>query len=130
MSSAHVSIVDPITSKRSELVRGSGVFWRIAWPVCVLLLHSGAAHAQNLVSNGTFNVASTAGWQAIGCCGGYVNEGGSAQNGGGDWLSIGGSLAQTLNTVAGQRYLLSFATRGDNPGQSYRMATMRISWGG
>lgn len=98
---------------------------------CLFLLQFGAAHAQNLVSNGTFNAVSTAGWQAVGCCGGYGNELGSAQNGArGDWLSIGGSLSQTLNTVAGQRYLLSFATRGDNPGQSPRMATMLISWGG
>lgn len=104
---------------------------RAASLVCLMLVLAGNGRAQNLVSNGTFNVASTAGWQKTGGTGGYVNELGSAQGGArGDWITIGGSLWQTVNTVAGQRYLLSFATRGDNPGQSYRMATMLVSWGG
>jgi hypothetical protein len=119
-----MSILNPRSSTRG--LAG----WRTLFLIFLLLVWCDLAPAQNLVSNGTFNVASTAGWQPAGCCGGYVNEGGSAQGGVGDWLSIGSSLSQTLNTVPGQRYLLSFATRGDNPGQSYRMATMRISWGG
>ena len=99
----------------------------MVWLVC-LLGTLPSAQAQNLVVNGTFPVASTDGWEKVGYSGGYVNEPFSAQGGTGDWINFTGTLAQNLNTVPGQWYVLSFATTGLNPSHGTQPCRLRVFW--
>src|SRR5688500_9991664 len=85
-----------------------------------------AAHAQNLVVNGSFDPYEfVTGWQVTG---GFVGDTNPGERGSGFYIGV--SVSQTLNTVAGQRYLLSFTAMGDQWGQSFRMATLQASWNG
>jgi hypothetical protein len=95
----------------------------------LLFLVAVCAQGQNLVSNGTFPVASTDGWDKIGYSGGYVNHSGSAQGGMGDWINFTGTLSQDLNTIPGQWYVLSFATTGYNSSHGPQPPRLRVFLG-
>lgn len=87
---------------------------------------SSSAHGQNLVVNGSFDPYEfVTGWQVTGGFVGNTNPG-ERETG----FYIGVSVSQTLNTISGQRYLLSFTAMGDQWGQTFRMATMQASWNG
>src|SRR5688572_22181117 len=82
------------------------------------------ANAQELVVNGSFLPPDfAAGWTVVG---GYsaISNPNSLESG----FYVGQSVSQDLNTIPGQRYLLSFTARGDQWGQSFRMATLQASW--
>jgi hypothetical protein len=84
---------------------------------------------QNLVSNGGFTLAGTTGWSGNSANFGYVGEPFSAQNTYGDWIGLGGTIYQDLNTVSGQVYVVSFAARGFEWQQSPRLSTLTVRWG-
>jgi hypothetical protein len=116
-----------------------------AIPVFVAVLGlSGAAHA-NLVSNGNFATGDLTDWTAsgnvivsnevtyVGCCGGVngtlgVNFGdfGSGNN------ADDGAISQSLGTVAGHTYTLTFefGAFGPPPGTSADAQTLNVSLGG
>ena len=84
------------------------------------------AYGQNLVVNGSFDPYEfVTGWQVTG---GFVGNTNPGERDSGFYIGI--SVSQTLNTISGQRYLLSFTAMGDQWGQSFRMATMQASWSG
>jgi hypothetical protein len=107
-----------------------------AWLLCGIAIAGGSAHAaSNLVANGSFELGpfglgSFQGWQVTaGDANTFVDSSGETgplygQASDGLWsaylgsgANVGGTtLAQTLDTVAGQTYVLAFDLANDNGG--------------
>ncbi len=107
--------------------------------VALLLAGAGSAHADNIVVNGGFETGNFSGWTQNGSftivtggpkhTGNYV--GGYGPHSGDYFAGLGtvgslGTLSQTLNTVAGQTYTLSYfmASDGGTPNE------FRVDWNG
>jgi len=86
----------------------------------------------NLVQNGSFeafdgNTLKFPGWVFTGGFEGYIGEPGGYD--GVNWIGLSSPVYEDIPTIPGQFYTVSFATRGDDPQQSFRVTTMQASWG-
>ena len=92
----------------------------IAIPLFCIALHASAIPISNIVTNGGFETGDFTGWTQSGNTG-FTGVDGSAANSGNFGAFAGpvgslGFLSQTLNTVAGMSYELSFFLNNEGEG--------------